>query len=44
MRITENPNIYLPETFATLAFATAWLVKGQALMWDPERKPSILPN
>ena len=44
MRITENPNIYLPETFAILAFATAWLVKGQAVVWDPENKPSILPN
>ena len=42
MRMTENPNIYLPETFAILAFATAWLVKGQAVVWDPVNKPDIL--
>jgi hypothetical protein len=42
MSYTRNPNIYLPETFAILAFATAWLVKGQAVVWDPARRPSIL--
>jgi Zn-dependent protease with chaperone function len=42
MRYTHNPNIYLPETLAILAFATAWLVKGQAIVWDPEHKPRIV--
>lgn len=44
MNITHNPSIYLPETTAILAFATAWLVKGQAVVWDPVNKPHILPN
>ena len=42
MRYTHNRNIYLPETFAILAFATAWLVKGQTIVWDPENKPRIV--
>lgn len=41
MSFTHNPNIYLPETLAILAFATAWLVKGQAVVWDPDNKPRI---
>jgi hypothetical protein len=42
MRYTHNRNIYLPETLAILAFATAWLVKGQTIVWDPENKPNIV--
>ena len=42
MRYTHNPNIYLPETLATLAFAAAWLVKGQTVVWDSENKPAIV--
>ena len=42
MSYSHNPNIYLPETFAILAFAAAWLVKGQAVVWDPVNKPRML--
>jgi hypothetical protein len=43
MNVTHNPNIYWPEYFAVAAFAIAWLVKGQALVWDRDNKPRILP-
>jgi hypothetical protein len=42
MRYTHNRNIYLPESLAILAFAAAWLVKGQTVVWDPENKPRIV--
>jgi hypothetical protein len=42
MSFTKNPNIYWPEYFAVAAFAIAWLVKGQALVWDRDNKPRIL--
>jgi hypothetical protein len=42
MSYTHNRNIYLPETIAIISFAFAWLVKGQAVVWDPENKPKIL--
>jgi hypothetical protein len=41
MRYTDNPNIYKPEVSAVVAFAYAWLVKGQAFWWDPDNKPRI---
>lgn len=41
MRYTHNPNIYLPEVSAVVAFAAAWLVKGQAFVWDPDNKPRV---
>lgn len=41
MSFTHNPKIYWPEYSAIGAFAIAWLVKGQAVVWDPDNKPRV---
>jgi hypothetical protein len=33
--IAKSYNIFIPESIAVMAFAVAWLVKGQAILKDP---------
>ena len=34
---TKGSSIFWPETVAVVAFALAWLVKGQTFLKDPQR-------